>query len=76
MYVHTYKHIYTYLVHNLVPLLLLIYIPFYKQKFFGASVFGCILLIGPYTEYISKRAGIIMNRQTFKQKREANDFPR
>jgi hypothetical protein len=44
------------------------------QKVGNASVFGCIVLIGPHTSALRKRAGAIMERQTFKQKRESNDF--
>ena len=41
------------------------------QKVGGAAVFGCVVLIGPFTDNIGVRAGMIMHRQTFRQKRQS-----
>ena len=43
------------------------------EKVGNASAFGSIVLVGPRTELLRTRAGAIMHRQTFKQRREDGD---
>lgn len=43
------------------------------EKVGNAGVFGNVVLAGPRTELIRTRAGAIMRRQTFKQRRECGD---
>ena len=43
------------------------------EKVGNAAVFGSIVLVGPRTEMLRTRAGAIMHRQTFKQRREHGD---